>query len=316
MTATGGVPQQEQLGRQQVPPATPVNSTPGPSLPQLVQNVALSGAMLYVVGLLTTNAYLYGLGVADFSLLRARFVLTGFVALLPLTIALLGGLYAADELAAPGRASGTARVGRQLIRHVALPCGLFFLLFFAFFWYAAANDPWPAARVAAQLSVACALAVMVLLGGLALYQVTDHAPAGQFRPHARSRIFGQLTGWFGLPGPVTETLALAVAGPLIVLTYLGWFGHHIYPAVPEQLGGGQPRAVRLLIASEAIPAAGQLGLGVSQSAPVTPLLELLWEGDDSYIVRVPGPQEPAIVQFASDLVDGLIPRTPGSEGAG
>jgi hypothetical protein len=43
----------------------------------LVRSVATVGALLYVLGFLTTNAYHYKLGVSDFSLLRTRFILTG-----------------------------------------------------------------------------------------------------------------------------------------------------------------------------------------------------------------------------------------------
>ena len=46
----------------------------------LVRSVATVGALLYVLGFLTTNAYLYKLGVSDFSLLRTRFILTAVAA--------------------------------------------------------------------------------------------------------------------------------------------------------------------------------------------------------------------------------------------
>ena len=46
----------------------------------LVRSVAIVGALFYVLGFLTTNAYLYKLGVSDFSLLRTRFILTAVAA--------------------------------------------------------------------------------------------------------------------------------------------------------------------------------------------------------------------------------------------
>lgn len=311
MTSTGGANNANRSGEHPEPAADASVSGAVMRLEQLVQNVAVIAAILYVVGLLTTNAYLYSLGVADFSLLRARFVLTGLVTLMPLAIALIGGLYAADELAAlGGAASGAARVARWILRDVAVPCALFFLLFWFLFWYAAGNEPLAAARTAALLGVACAVVVVVLLGGLAIYQVTGRGPVSHLLPRGRSRVFGQLTGWMGIPDPVLETLALAVAGPVLILTYIGWFGHHVYPAIPEQLGGGQPRVVQLLIAAEAIPAAGELGLQVAQNTPATPPVELLWAGDDIYVVRLPSPREPSIVQLASDLVDGMVTGPP------
>jgi hypothetical protein len=310
MTATGGSNVTNRAAEQ--PESAADGVVPGATmrLAQLVQNLAVIAAMLYVVGLLTTNAYLYSLGVADFSLLRARFVLTGVVTLMPLAIALVGGLYAADEIAAlGGAAAGAARVSRWVLRDVGIPVALFFLLFCFLFWYAADNDPLAAARAAALLSVTCAVTVVVLLGGLAIFQLTSRRSGGSL-PRRRSEAFGQFTAWVGIPGAVVETVVLAVAGPLLVLTYIGWFGQYLYPVIPEQLGGGQARVVQLLIASEAIPAARELGLQVAQDAPVTPPIKLLWEGDEIYVLHVPSPQGQAIVQLASDLVDGIVTGPP------
>jgi hypothetical protein len=192
MTSTGGSKDVVDSAGQTDPATDASVSGAVMRLEQLVQNVAVVAAILYVVGLLTTNAYLYSLGVADFSLLRARFVLTGLVTLMPLAIALIGGLYAADEFAAfGGAAAGVARVSRWVLRDVAIPFALFFLLFFFLFWYAAGNDPLAAAQSAALLSVTCAVIVVVLLGGFAFYQLTSRSvghplPRSDHRPLASS----------------------------------------------------------------------------------------------------------------------------------
>jgi hypothetical protein len=54
-----------------------------------VRSVTIVGALFYVLGFLTTNAYLYKLGVSNFSLLRTRFILTGVITLAPLALALI-----------------------------------------------------------------------------------------------------------------------------------------------------------------------------------------------------------------------------------
>jgi hypothetical protein len=64
----------------------------------LVRSVAIVRALFYVLGFLTTNAYLYKLGVSDFSLLRTRFILTGVLTVAPLALALIGGIYAALDV--------------------------------------------------------------------------------------------------------------------------------------------------------------------------------------------------------------------------
>ena len=68
----------------------------------LVRSVAIVWALFYVLGFLTTNAYLYKLGVSDFSLLRTRFILTGVLTLAPLVLALIGGIYAALDVSSTG----------------------------------------------------------------------------------------------------------------------------------------------------------------------------------------------------------------------
>jgi hypothetical protein len=77
----------------------------------LLRSVAIVGALFYILGFLTTNAYLYKLGVSDFSLLRTRFILTGVLtlaplALAPLALALIGGLYAALDVTVYGSHAG------------------------------------------------------------------------------------------------------------------------------------------------------------------------------------------------------------------
>jgi hypothetical protein len=76
------------------------------SIETLVRSVATVGALFYVLGFLTTNAYLYKLGVSDFSLLRTRFILTGVLTLAPLALALIGGLYAALDVTVFGGDGG------------------------------------------------------------------------------------------------------------------------------------------------------------------------------------------------------------------
>src|SRR3954464_14084107 len=125
MTSTSGSNEADTSVEQPAPAAKASVTDAEVSLQQFVQNFAAITASLYVVGLLTTNAYLYSLGVSDFSLLRARFVLTGLVTLLPLTIALIGGLYAADEVAAFGGApASAASMSRWFVRHIAFPIAL------------------------------------------------------------------------------------------------------------------------------------------------------------------------------------------------
>jgi hypothetical protein len=140
----------------------------------LVRSVAIVGALFYVLGFLTTNAYLYKLGVSDFSLLRTRFILTGVLTLAPLALALIGGIYAALDVTVYGSQRGlNTRAYLWILTDIALP----FALYFTLFSVVAENDVVTSARDAALLSAVCAVIVLALLLLLALYRKSGAAPS-------------------------------------------------------------------------------------------------------------------------------------------
>ncbi len=290
----------------QAAPATPrrAEAPPGSKMAveQLIKSLAAVTAVFYVVGFLTTNAYLYKLGVSDFSLLRTRFILTGVLTTIPLVLALMGGIYAAVDTAAfGGLGRNMSRASLWTLADIAVP----FLLYFLLFWFVADNDPVTAARDAAILSVICAVMVAAFLATLALFRRSDRRPVSHLVYRRKSVSYERFTGWFGIPDGVVECLVFAVAGPLLLVAYIGVFGDHFYPMIPEQIGGGRPRVVQLLVASNAVPAVRELGLDVTAEAPLSPPVELLWEGEQSMIVRLPPPRERTVVQLSRGLVDGI-----------
>jgi hypothetical protein len=276
---------------------------PSATIEQLVRSVAVVAGLFYVLGFLTTNAYLYRLGVSDFSLLRTRFILTGVLTLAPLALALVWGIYAALDLAVYGGERGLSRhAALWVLADVAVP----FVLYFLLFAFVAENDVVTAARDAGLLSVLCALVVLAFLGSLSLYRTSQRRPLSHLIYRNRDVPYERFSARFGVPTTVVETMTFGVGGVLLILTYIGVFGHHFYPTIPEQIGGGRPRLVQLLVAADAAPAARELGLDVSAEAPLSPPLELLWEGEESYVVRLPDPHQRAVAQIARGLVDGLV----------
>lgn len=272
-------------------------------LEPLVKSLAAITAVFYVVGFLTTNAYLYKLGVSDFSLLRTRFVLTGVLTVIPLVLALMGGIYAAVDTAAfGGIGRNMSRASLWALADISVP----FLLYFLLFWFVADNDPATSARDAALLSALCAVIVAAFLAALALFQRSGHRPVSHLMYRRRSVSYERFTGWFGIPDFVVERLVFAVAGPLLLFAYIGVFGDHFYPMIPEQIGGGRPRVVQLLVAADAVPAVRELGLEVTTEEPVSPPVALLWEGEQSMIVRLPPPRERTVVQLSRGLIDGIV----------
>ena len=288
--------------------ARPAETSPGArmAIEQLIKSLAAVTAVtavFYVVGFLTTNAYLYKLGVSDFSLLRTRFVLTGVLTTGPLILALMGAIYAAVDTAAFGR------IGRNMSRAslwALADISITFLLYFLLFWFVADNEPVTAARDAALLSAICAVVVAAFLAALALFRRSGRRPVSHLVYRRKAVSYERFTGWFGIPDGVVECLVFAAAGPLLLFAYIGVFGDHFYPMIPEQIGGGRPRVVQRLVASDAVPAVRELGMDVTVEKPVSPPVEVLWEGEQSMIVRLAPPRERTVVQLSRGLVDGIV----------
>jgi len=269
----------------------------------LVRSVAIVGALFYVLGFLTTNAYLYKLGVSDFSLLRTRFILTGVLTLAPLALALIGGIYAALDATVYGGHTGlTTRAYLWILADIALP----FALYFTLFSVVAENDVGTSARDAALLSAVCAIIVLALLVALALYRKSERRPLSHLAYRGQPITYDRFTERFGVPNGVVETMIFAVAGVVLFLAYVGLFGQYFYPALPEQLGGGRPRMAQILVTADAVPAVRELGLDVTEDAPLSPPVQLLWEGEESYVIRLPRPNNRAVVQIARGLVGGVV----------
>ena len=203
----------------------------------LVRSVAIVGALFYVLGFLTTNAYLYKLGVSNFSLLRTRFILTGVLTLAPLALALIGGIYAALDVTVYGSQSGLTTRAYLWILDIALP----FVLYFTLFSVVAENDVVTSARDAALLSMVCAVIVLALLVSLALYRKSERRPLSHLAYRGQPVTYDRFTERFGVPSEVVETMIFAVAGVVLFLAYIGLVGQYFYPTLPEQLGGGRPR---------------------------------------------------------------------------
>lgn len=276
---------------------------PKQTIEQIVRSLAVIAAMFYVVGFLTANSYLYLLGVSDFSLLRTRFILTGVLVLAPLAFALAFGVYAAiDASVVEQRGGGFNRGLLWLAGDVLLPFALYFLLFS----FVAENDIIAAAVDAALLSVTCTIVVLAFLASLAIHRRTERRPVSHLFYGGDRAIAARFNQRFGIPAALVEHLVFVIAGTLLFLAYIGLFGQHFYPDLPEQIGGGRPRMAQLLIAPGAEETLNRLGLAVTSDDPLTPSVQLLWEGESSYVIRLPAPRQRSVVQLDHELVIGVV----------
>lgn len=101
-------------------------------------------------------------------------------------------------------------------------------------------------------------------------------------------------------------MIFGVGGVVLFLVYVGLFGQYFFPTMPEQIGGGRLRVAQILVSGNAVPAVRELGLNVTEDAPLSPPVQLLWEGEESYVLRLPRPHHQAMVQIARGLVDGVV----------
>ena len=134
----------------------------------------------------------------------------------------------------------------------------------------AENDVVTSARDAALLSAVCAVIVLAVLASLAIYRKSERRPLSHLAYRGQPVTYDRFTERFGVPNAVVETMIFAVAGVVLILAYIGLFGQYFYPTMPEQLGGGRPRMAQILVSGDAVPAVRELGLDVTEDAPLSP----------------------------------------------
>lgn len=250
----------------EAPPAGGGDS-PGPAaaipLDRIARGLALVGAVSYVLGLVVVNTYLLRLGVADFDLLRPRFVATGLVvlllavgSLLPLLIAVVNG-----EDVWPGRdravTENAGRVGGLVILVLGLPI---FLL--AGLWDIGFG------RALMLYGFSFGVAAVAALLGLTVAS----------RSFTRAWTADQRVG-----GIVSLSVVLALA----LFFHVGWFARAVYPRIPEQFGGGRPQAATLVIDPALRVDLEELGLGFRDGSEAITDVAVLFEGSDYLLVAAP-----------------------------
>jgi hypothetical protein len=269
--------------------------------------MALLGILSYVVGLLGVNMYLYQLGVSDFSLWKPRFILTGFLALLLSVLGFvcpfLGAWYMFFGNEARVKTRQVLTNNRIKIFLLRAFCsinfwsrefwkrwwiGLIFflapLIVFSFFaWTGGSNTPWTIglSMYASSLSVGILGAAIVYGGRIENRKVTP-----KLEPLYRA-------GRTGLS---------CVFATLFFILFLALFAQYVFPVLPEQFGGGKPKQIRILFEKDSLLGAEQIGIPIMPNKQVSEPVNLLFEGTDSYILRLPNNQ---VVQIDRKATQGI-----------
>lgn len=236
-------------------------------LPALAETAARTagalGLFAYAIGLVTVNAYLLSLGVSDFSLLRPRFVYAGILVLLSLGITwafLMLALYTVGESLKNlwthrpalwwGRFVGV--LGWGLVLGGFTPLAIFVIAM-------RVGPSWRDAGPALALWVAGSVLGLVMTG----------AAEGIIGSKARLREL-----------PVTMVF---LAGYVFIFLLL--FARLIYPAVPEQFGGGRSKPGRLMADPTTVSGLAEIGVSFPGHGSISACIEILFDTAEAYVVR-------------------------------
>jgi len=273
----------------------------GDGLDTLAKAAAVVAIAAYGIGLATVSLYLrqFDITLPDPEVLKARFILTGVcmmaVAALCFAGPVVGARFArvdalgwlaagpdagrdaaedADAAAAeerPPRRYGFLAAG-ILAPPLAVTASLGFVQAF----------PWASSRLYGSAAAACALGAIAACAVWA----TVAAAGGHIRQDLSRPA---LTG------------ALAALALLATYFYVAFSAAVMYPAVPQQLGGGRPKHEQLVFRRDAVAEAQQLGMRVTARRLVSQPVDVIFHADGSKAVRVPGV---GVVEIDDSLVVG------------
>jgi hypothetical protein len=277
-------------------------------LDSLVHVSALLGLVSYITGLLTVNAYLYGIGASDFALVRPRYIFTGvLVNVVQLSMFLATFVVLSIWLR-------VFRIRHRVVKYVLVLVSALVLIL-PLYWgfrnlyeflslvfsgglrYAYGNwDPGRASLYLLWVSVASTAWGLLALGNPSRVLPFLHKPVARL---------GSQSGITG------TTVVRAIATMLLLATFVTnaiVCGIVFYERVPEQFGGGRPRLVRFLIDADASERARDLGMQLVPETTLTGPQSLIWESEDVYFVgyRYEGSGRRYIVQISKDIVTAVV----------
>jgi len=250
---------------------------------QLTKNLAISAAVLYAIGMLITNEYLFSLGITDFNLIRPKCIITGTWAVV-LMLACCGPALSLDRLK-DGKITK-----RQLVKElfagyiVAIGLGLMFCSVLVTHWSLALAK----GLLLVPLSLAFAPLLYFLIW-LTLYR--GKRPEPSYTRH-------------------TATLATMVISPVIATVLIAVF---IYPEVHPALGGGRPQQAKLVLSTDGLVVWRQIsGTSFNWQESVTTDLEILCENESQIVVRLrnPGAEAGSVAVIDKKLVLAILPKSP------
>jgi hypothetical protein len=244
------------------------------------KRIALALGIAYAVGLITTNVFLYGYGISDFSLVRPKALFTGTAVIGSLTLISFWPTRMAARIIESGPSrnlkSVTIAVAKSLVSWILLvPVCWKVLALGNKFQLAPIFEPWGVRQYTQPISIATQLFVAACTVSILAIQVV--------------RIYGVAASSQTFASIARDWAKLAIFSAMLVgafAWYVAVFSKYIYVAIPNQFGGGRPDEIRLVIKSDAEESVSSLGIRFVGNSRVTEPLTVLHDSSDSISVYV------------------------------
>jgi hypothetical protein len=266
------------------------NAEQHPSRPRDIEALTRSATFLtvlaYAVGLVLVNAYLFSLGVADFDLLRPRYIASGLLLMGVVLGVTASALFASGNL--------QVFIFRRRVPPIERLFGLFEAMASAILvcilLYRFVGRSWTYFFWLYILSFAVGYAVLRIVRIAQNPSRSFHyIPSVNGIPNWLRRRLKPYEGWEPPLAPKWISYCGWTA-LLIVFSFalIVFFATNILPTIPEQFGGLEPKQAELLISSEAKTLYSELGIPLSEDeAHLTVSLLVLFEGNNYYVVQIP-----------------------------
>jgi hypothetical protein len=274
---------------------TPANELRQPlDIERLAKLMAGIAVFLYVLGLLAINAYLFRLGVSDFTLVRTRFIYTG--TLIAACAAWIYGFPAAvmfkmtDEyknLTEPGIRK-RIHAWRRVSRH-DLGMSIVGIFGFPLLGLTTGLVVVSSGRIGDAIQSAIAIWLAAVISGYIIFRYVVILRSGWQRLPDRERL--------------TVVILIGLVSFAVWLLYIATFMALAYPKIPEQFGGGRPRTIRILVKEDHVAGAREIGLWIPKHGHLSDPVELVYEGDKNYVLRA---KDERLVQINKELTLGVV----------
>lgn len=265
-------------------------------------------ALLFALGLIITNTYLLQFGLSEFGLLRARFVLTGLLAVIPTMVNLaclvIAYLVTRDVNRHFTRKSQQFKNSAAVLILILVGIVLPIVILGVVYRKADFTDR--------RILDALLIWSIGFLPILPFFLLAIDRLVNAFR-RRQAGVFEIETELLETPArkstslPVVLSTFFVAIGLLIAgLIYLELFVRHIYPDVPEQFGGGQPHVVLLLFRTDSLTAMEQMHIPIQPGSNLSEPLTLLWHGNSGMLVRVPYQGEETVILIDDGLISAIV----------